>query len=186
MKKSIILIIALAAITAACSKGSSVKHESPKFLVVVDSICEKYSTDGNYNPADVKKGFHEYIGYYGGAAPIFRDLPLTVTDTLSSITLDGRERYVTAFMSYTYEEPTDNGKLLYAISVHAESVVGANEPAPFKKGETYYISSDGLVQYDGALDLIGKHEVVDGNGRVVDGRSFGTLKVKDASFTPAK
>lgn len=189
MKKSILTICVLLSIAvASCSKSNSVKHESPKFLTVVDSICDKYKTENGYDATEVKKGFHKYMSYYGASAPIFKDLPLNVTDTLSSITLDGKSKYVTAFMNYMYEEPTDNGKLLYAIHVQVENVIDVNEPTPFKKGETYFISSKdgGLIQYDGTLDLIGMNEVVDGNGKIVDGRSFGTIKIKDATFTQAK
>lgn len=187
-QKLFFMLSCIMLVLTGCSKKETVQHESPKFLEVVDSICEKNSADNDYNASAVIRGFHEYINYYGAAAPCFKDLPLTVTDTISSKTLDGSERYVTAFMNYNYEEPTDNGKLVYTITVQAETVLKADEPIPFKVGGVYNVSPKGnvLVDYDGLLDVVGKNEVVNGNGKIVDGRSFGTIKMKDVSFTEVK
>ena len=190
MKKIIFALLCTPLVLIGCTNGNkSVKHESPIFLAVVDSICEKNATeDGNYSAKAVKKGFHEYINYYGAAAPCFKDLPLIVTETMSSKTLDGKEQYVTAFMSYTYEETIDDVKYVYSISVNVENVIKAEDTMPFEKDGVYYISpnSDVLVHYDGMLDVIGRNEIVAGGGKIVDGRSFGTIKIKDANFTPVK
>lgn len=169
----------------ACSKKKELNpsHEPITFLNIVDSICNRYQIEDAYDPTAVKKGMHDYVGYYSANEnPIFKDLPLTVSSILTAKTLDGN-KLVTANLSYSKELPVDGKRYVYSIHVAVENEYEGNDSIPFTEGNTYYIEpQSGLVLYDGFLDVIGINESP--TGVITDGRSFGTLKIKGASFKP--
>ncbi|MBD5231905.1 MAG: hypothetical protein HDS66_07115 [Bacteroidales bacterium] len=186
MKRNIFAIALVVMALSSCSKKQeSPKHEAPTFLVVVDSICNKYATEDGYNASEVKKGMHDFVDYYAANEnPIFKDTPMTLTGINTANALDG-SKFVTSHFTYNFEEPTDNGKRVYSLNVIIENEYAATDSIPLVEGETYIITPDGgLVQYDGMLDMIGIEETQGGN--VVDSRSFGSLKIKGASFKSHK
>ena len=187
MRKSIIFIALLAVITCTGITSCSRKplHESPRFVAVVDSICEKYSTDKGYDAAAVKDGMHDYVAYYSASEnPIFKDTPFTVTGIIVSPTLDGTAKYAYIFMKYELEEQTKVGKQLYALHLSVENKYAANDSIDVIEGNTYLVSPEnGMILYDGKLDLMGVSETKSGD--INDTRSFGTLKLLNgAKFKP--
>lgn len=185
MKKIFFLLVCLLLLATGCTSKVSQVHESPTFLAVVDSICEKYSTDNGYEASKVKKGMHDYISYYAANEnPIFADLKFTLDGITTAEALDG-SKIVTYSFTYLLEEPNDNGKTVYSLHVMVENDYTADAKIDnLKEGSEYIIiPSDGLIQYDGMLDVVGINEGRD--NRLIDGRSFGTLHIKGAKFTPA-
>ena len=183
--KTALSAMCLIMVMCACSKKGSPSHESPKFLAVVDSICEKHTSDGGYNAADVKKGMHDYMFYYASNEnPIFKDLPMTYESNITSKALDG-STFVTYIFRYSLEENAENEKRIYSLSVWVDKEFPKGmQPDSLKKGTAYIIEPEnGISQYDGKLDILGADETPD--GKIIDTRSFGTVKLKGGNFKPA-
>ena len=171
-------------VLSACSSNIMPKHDSPKFLAVVDSICIKYATEKGYDAHSVIKGMHDYINYFASnETPIFKDLPMKLTGITTANTLDGK-KLVSLRFTYDFEEPTENGKRVYTLNVMVENEYEADDALQVTEGESYIIiPNGGLVYYDGMLDIVGIKESQ--NGKIIDGRSFGSVKLKGASFVKA-
>lgn len=185
MKKLIFILWVICALIG-CTK-KPVQHESPKFLAVVDSICNEEPYKGGYHGPTVIMKFHDYMNSCtADKNPIFKDLPFTVN---SVSFYDDKDSTKVASLSliYTYEEESGNTKRLYKLFVDAESKFGMNESVDIKKGQKYFIKPDALIpyySYENSYDTASVGEGRDG-GRV-DVRIFGTVEIDNVKLIPAE
>lgn len=183
MKKLTIVIAVLTTLMTSCSQKEEQTRRTPEFIAVVDSICDANASKEGYAASSVKKGMHDYFGYYSANEnPILKDLPFTVTSISNAKTLDGAI-LSTIGLTYSLEEQIENGKRVYTLNARVINEYPDSTLINVQEGKIYTIvPENGLVQYDGVLDIIGINEVQ--GGKTVDGRSFGTIEIKNAKFTP--
>ena len=183
MKKILFIICGICALT--CCTKKPVQHESPKFLAVVDSICNEHQPKDGYHGPTVITKFHDYLGSCtADKNPIFKDLPFTV----NSVDIDyDRDSIKVASLGliYTFEEESEGTKRLYQLYLDAESKLDSNESLDIQKGQKYFIVPEDLKPHDrGQVDLVSMGEGRDG-GRV-DTRIFGIVEIGNVKLIPAE
>ena len=184
MKKLLFILFGIIALIG-CKK-EPIQHESPRFLAVVDSICNVYpSTKGGFNGEAVKLRFHDYLGSCtADKNPIFKDLPLTVESVDIDYDKDST-KVASLSLSYNYEEKIGSTKRMYKLYLDAESKFGPNESVDIKKGQKFFIEPEARRLFDnGELDYVNSGEARDG-GRA-DMCFFGIVEVGNVKLIPAE
>lgn len=181
--KKILILCGIFALIGCTQKP--IQHESPKFLAVVDSICNEHPYKGGFHGPTVITKFHDYL--YSCTAdknPIFKDLPFTVRSVDIDYETDST-KVASLGLVYTYEEKTGSTQRLYSLYVDAESKFGPNESVDIKKGQKYYIEPEAVIPYyKGELDHANSGEARDG-GRA-DILYFGILELDNVKLIPAE
>lgn len=182
--KKLLFVLCGFCVLIGCTK-KPIQHESPKFLAVVDSICNEHPYKGGYHGPTVIMKFHDYLeSCTADQNPIFKDLPFTV-DNVSIYEETDSTKTASLDLSYTFEEESGGTKRLYRLCVSAESKFGPNESVDVKKGQKYFIEPEDLKPNDtGIVDHVNYGDGRDGGK--VDIRYFGVVEIGNVKLVHAE